>query len=102
MSYPIHLPLNDGVLCRCYVTKDKLYGSLLGSELIEIYGIKRQKEIVTKSIEINGNSLFIPSGFLDNTSLEILKEVERLTDTKILHRREPRATKKFMNVTLTF
>jgi hypothetical protein len=101
MSTPIHLPLDSG-LCRVYVTPSKIYGSLLGSELIQIYGIKRLKERDTQSVEITENSIFIPSGDLDNKSIELLKQIERLSNTKILSKREPRALKYHWNTTLSF
>jgi len=101
-SIPIYLPLSMEASVRVYVTPHKKYGNLLGSELISIYGIRRQKEIDTKSIEIKDNTLFIPSGFLDNKSLETLKTIERDTGIKITSKREPRAIKYYWNVTLTF
>ena len=102
MSIPIHLPLDNNASCRVYVTPSKFYGKLTGSELIQIYGRRVLKQIETKSIEQTKNSIFIPSGFLDNRSLEILKQLERITDTKILHSKQPRAIRNYMNTTLVF
>jgi hypothetical protein len=91
-----------GASVRVYVTPNKIYGNLLGSELISIYGIRRQKDIDTKSIEVKDNTIFIPSGYLDSESLETLKVIERNSGIKITSKRQPRAIKYYWNVTLTF
>lgn len=107
----IHIPDKDGKLYSVVVHPDKLYGDRLGSELIHQYGKRGLKSITPRqALIISESDIFLPCGKLqeytringDNyKTAEVIRRIEKITDTRIYSKRQNRILKHFQNTTLT-
>ncbi len=97
----IHMPSKDGNYISLSVSPDKKYNGISGATLIQLYG-KRYNKRLLADVEVNGNKIYIPSGYLTKESIEILKQVESKTGISILCKCEPRAKKIFWHHTIEF
>ena len=100
-GYKIHLPLKNGGFVQVVVRPEGKYNGLSGLDLINKYSkrpFKRKSQ--PQQIRITDNKILIPSGELDKTSINQLKQIENTTRIRILNKREPYALKHLQNTTI--